>query len=111
MIKRLMNRFLLHRYAILLVLGVLPLFSGCFHGRGWAVNYNLQGVIIPADLNTASVKQFQNKAPQVQPTMALTFTEKLRDKITSQTRLKIINGDGDVNFEGFIVDYSTKFSY
>jgi hypothetical protein len=36
------------------------------------------------------------------------LTEKLKDKILSQTSLKLVNGIGDVNLEGYIKDYSTQ---
>ena len=64
-------------------------FSGCtFGGAGWSMGYKLSGVNIASDIRTCGVPQFQNKALLVQPQMAQKFTEKLRDKILAQSRLK-----------------------
>ena len=40
------------------------------------------------------------------PTVSQKFTEKLRDMCSSQTNLALTKLNGDLNFEGFINDYS-----
>jgi hypothetical protein len=87
----------------------VSLFNGCtIGGAGWSMGYKFSGVNIPSDILTAQVVPFQNNAPQVQPTLANTLTEKLTDKILSQTRLKVTRNNGDVTFESVVVDYSTQ---
>lgn len=68
--------------------------------------YSLTGASIPADVKTAAVPFFQNRATVVQPMLSRELTEKLKDKIQSQTDLKLVNESGDVLFEGEITNYS-----
>ena len=70
--------------------------------------YDLKGVRIPPECKTACVLYFQNHAPLIQPMLSRDITEKLRDKILSQTPLKLTNANGDVNFEGAIESYTTQ---
>jgi hypothetical protein len=96
--------------AILSFFAILISTNSCtIGGKGWSAGYSFGGVNVSSDIKSAGVAHFQNNAPQIQPQMAQKLTEKLKDKITSQTRLTIANGlNGDVNFEGIIVDYSTQ---
>jgi Lipopolysaccharide-assembly len=84
-------------------------FAGCTVGKTgkWSMGYKLTGAIVPGGCVTASVSYFQNQALQVQPLLATKLTEALKDKILSNTSLKIVNGVGDVNFEGIIENYIT----
>jgi len=59
-------------------------------------------------LNSVSVQYFQNRASLVQPGLSQGITDALIDKCKAQTSLKIVNGLGDVNFEGEITDYNTR---
>ena len=72
------------------------------------VSYSLSGASISPEVETISVQFFQNRAPVVQPTLSQQFTDALRDKFRSQTKLTMINGYGDVNFEGEITGYDTR---
>ena len=40
------------------------------------------------------------------PTVSQKFTEKLRDVCSSQTNLALVKNNGDLQFEGYINDYS-----
>lgn len=44
----------------------------------------------------------------IQPTLSQAFTEALRDKFTSQSKLDLINRGGDLNIEGSITGYSIQ---
>lgn len=70
--------------------------------------YSFTGASIPAEAKTVSVATFENKASLVEPTLAQTLTDELRDKFVSQSTLDLVNTDGDLRFEGEIVSYSTK---
>lgn len=72
------------------------------------VSYSFSGTNIPIEINTASIQFFQNRAPLVQAQLSQTFTDALRDKIQSQTRLEIVNGIGDVDFSGEITNYEVR---
>jgi hypothetical protein len=66
---------------------------------------------IPADIKTFRVSLFQNKARYVNPTLAPQLTEKLKQKIISETRLRETNND-DANYDisGYVSDYSVTTS-
>ncbi len=72
------------------------------------VSYSFSGASISPAVKTFSVQFFQNRAPLVQPGLSLYVTDALIDKCKSQTNLKYLTGQGDVNFEGVIVDYSSR---
>lgn len=70
--------------------------------------YDMKGVQLDPRCKTAFVDYFKNQAALVQPTLALQLTDKLKDKILSQTSLKLTNGTGDINFQGNIENYATQ---
>jgi hypothetical protein len=76
----------------------------------WAckVTYSFSGASIPPQVKTLSIQYFQNRAAIVQPGLSQALTDALIDKCKAQTSLTIVNGAGDVNFEGEITDYSTR---
>jgi hypothetical protein len=75
---------------------------------GCKVSYTFSGASIDySKIKTVSIQYFQNRASLVQPTLSQDITDALIDKCKSQTKLKIVNSDGDVSFEGYITDYKT----
>ena len=74
---------------------------------GCKIHYSFSGASIPPEAKTVSVQYFQNNASLAPPTLSQTFTEALRDKLGSQTRLGMVKKDGDLNFEGSITGYAT----
>lgn len=83
-----------------LIITFFALISAC------KIQYSLSGASIPPEAKTVAVKYFENVASLGPPTLSQTFSEALRDKISSQTRLILVNSNGDLNFEGKIVGYS-----
>jgi hypothetical protein len=81
----------------LIILLILP---GC------KVNYSLKGITIPPEAKSISVGFFPNQAPLAAPSLAQKFTEKLRDMVSTQTNLTLKTSAGDLQFEGYISDYS-----
>jgi hypothetical protein len=81
---------------------IVVISSGC------KIKYSTTGASVSIDAKTAYLPSFQNRALLVQPTLAQRITDKLRDKILSQTHLKIVNTPGDVNIEGTINNYATE---
>lgn len=75
--------------AVLLLLG--------FSQTGCGV-YRFNDTDIPPEVNVVKVNFVQNKARYVSPSLAGELTDKLRQKIVSQTRLKQTNGD-DADWE------------
>lgn len=72
------------------------------------ISYSFTGASISPQLKTLSVQYFQNRSSVVQPGLSQTITDALIDKCKAQTKLSIVNGFGDANFEGEITDYSTR---
>ena len=70
------------------------------------VKYSLDGATIPIEAKTVSVGFFTNNTTLGSPSISQKFTEKLRDVVSSQTRLSLMKQNGDLKFEGTIVDYN-----
>jgi Lipopolysaccharide-assembly len=63
--------------------------------------YSFRGVTIAPETKTYSIALFTNNAPAAPPTLAQTFTERLKDKIRNNTRLQLVNTEGaDLAFSG-----------
>lgn len=71
------------------------------------VNYSLSGASIPENVKTVSIEYFENQAALTNPNFPQIITEALRDKFITQTRLKLVNSDGDVHFRGVITAYQS----
>ncbi len=68
--------------------------------------YSFKGISIDPDVTTFNVQNFESVAANAPPTLALDFTEKLKDKIRSESRL-VLNGEQpDVEFTGRISSFS-----
>jgi len=60
---------------------------------------------------TVKVAAFENRAPYVNPQVSPTLSERLRQKILSQTKLTNTNNDvADYNITGYIADYSVSLT-
>jgi Lipopolysaccharide-assembly len=92
------------KYLLIILSAVLVLISG----SGCKVTYSFSGASISPKVKTMSVQYFQNRASLVQPALSQYITYALIDKCKAQTNLSIVNGTGDVSFEGEITDYNTK---
>lgn len=57
------------------------------------------------DAKTFQVVSFQNVAPIIQPGVERVFTNRLQDLIQNQTNLNLTSNNGDLVYEGEIVDY------
>jgi hypothetical protein len=56
-------------------------------------------------VNTFAVRTFENIAANAPPTLAVDFTERLKDKVRTETRLTLNGDNPDIEFSGKIVDY------
>jgi Lipopolysaccharide-assembly len=77
-----------------------PLFL-LLHGCG-IYNFTGTGKI---DAKTFQVNTFQNVSELIEPGIDREFTLKLQDLIQNQTNLNLTTSDGDLVYEGEIVDY------
>jgi len=71
-------------------------------------SYKFNGASIPPAMKTINVRFFENNAPLVVPTLAQTFTEDLKERIRTQSRLSITTGEADAIMEGRITGYDIK---
>lgn len=69
------------------------------------VSYSFTGASISPDVQTVSIDNFPNSAPLVNPALANSFTEALKDRFTTQTRLALQDYGGDLQFQGEITGY------
>lgn len=76
----------------------------------WAcqVSYSFTGASISPEVKTVSVEFFPINATLAPPTSGQLFTEALKDVFLSQTNLVLVKSDGDLNFEGYISNYSNN---
>jgi len=70
--------------------------------------YSFTGASIAPEIKTISIQYFSNQATLVQPTLSQTLTDALKDRFMQQTNLNIVNGRGDLNIEGAIINYNTQ---
>jgi len=74
---------------------------------GCSLSFNMSGALIDyTKVSTCEILYIQNNAEIVNATLSNMITEKLRDKIQSDTRLKLVPKNGDVIFEGDITGYT-----
>lgn len=66
--------------------------------------YNFTGAT-PIDAKTFQVNFFQNNADLIEPGIDREFTLTLQDLIMNQTNLNLVSSNGDLFYEGEIVDY------
>ena len=72
-----------------------------------ACTLKLDGASIPANMKTIDVEFFENNAPLVVNNLSQQFTESLKERIRSQTRLSIVRTpDADAEFSGYITNYT-----
>lgn len=85
---------------IFFILFIISVFSAC------KVKYSLNGATVPIEAKTVSVGFFTNNTTLGSPSISQKFTEKLRDVVSTQTNLSLMKQNGDLKFEGTIVDYN-----
>lgn len=71
-----------------------------------SISYKFNGASIDyTKVKTITIKDFPNQAPLVYPPLSQNFTEALKDIYTRQTRLQLVNNNGDLDLEGEITGY------
>ncbi len=79
---------------------ILFMYSGCF-----TMSYSTKGGSLDPNLETASVQYFANRATRINPTLSQKFTDGLKEYLESNTKLRVVNTIGDVDFSGEIKNY------
>ncbi|MEY2630660.1 MAG: hypothetical protein RLZZ469_1557 [Bacteroidota bacterium] len=84
-------------FRVLLLVTILFSINGCGV-------YNFTGAQ-PINAKTFQVNYFQNTAELIEPGIERTFTLRLQDLIQNQTNLNLTNSNGELLYEGEIVEY------
>ncbi len=87
------------------VIGLILLLTGCS-----TCKYSMKDTSpIPPEVKTFRVNYLENKAPYVNPQFSPQLTERLKQKIISQTRLRQTNND-DAHYDisGWVSDYTVS---
>lgn len=69
-------------------------------------SYSFRGISIPPEVNTFSVEPFSISAQTAPQAIEVQFTERLRDKVRNESRLRYDTDSPDIVFSGKISQYS-----
>src|SRR6185436_17736916 len=101
-----MNRKTAYRLVILFPLAAFLFFTSLVNS-GCGI-YKFNEAVVPDSIKTIKINFIENKAPYVNPTLSPRLTDKLRQMIVGQTRLKQTNNDnadwiisGNISSYGF----------
>lgn len=86
--------------SLLMTGAMVMLFTSC------AYKLSLNGQSIPPDLKTIDIQYFENNAPLVVGTLSQQFTEALKNRVRTQTRISIVRGEANATMSGSITGYS-----
>lgn len=84
------------------VLSILLLSWNC------SASFSFTGASISPEVKTVSVDFFPSNASLAPPIASQAFTEALKDLFLSQTNLNLVSDNGDLEFEGFISNYTNS---
>jgi len=73
--------------------------------------YKFHDIAIPDSIKTIKINFIENRAPYVNPLLSPRLTDRLRQKIVSQTRLSQTNNDNaDWDVKGYVSNYTSSTS-
>lgn len=91
---------------LLLFLAIIVFFLSAFINSGCKIYKFTEAGVLPDSIKTVKVIYIENKAQYINPQLSPKLTDKLRQKIISQTRLsQTSNDNADWVISGFITDY------
>lgn len=82
--------------AVVCIFSLVIVLSGC---------YTFQGNRIDPQIETVTINYFPNQSNFVATSLSQTFTETLKNKFASETRLYLKDNDGDWEYSGAITQY------
>lgn len=98
-------------FGLILFVAFVALTALVISGTSGCKVYKFVDVSIPDTIRTVKINFIENKAPYVNPQLSQRVTDRLRQKILSQTRLAQTNADNaDWEISGEIRDYSFSTS-
>jgi hypothetical protein len=95
---------------------IFPVFIILFIWLATSVNtgcriYKFADISIPDSIKTVRINAIENKARYINPQLSPQFTDKLRQKIVSQTRLtQVSNENAHYDISGYISQYDVSTS-
>ncbi|MBO4371069.1 MAG: LptE family protein [Paludibacteraceae bacterium] len=90
----------LHFINTAMIATALSLLTAC------TISYKFNGTVIDySKVKSIAITDFNNRAPMVYAPLAVTFNEKIKDTYTKQTRLELVDRNGDLELEGEITGY------
>lgn len=95
---RINKKFIIHYLALIIIAPVL--FSSCGV-------YSFTGASISPTIQTISIQPIYNESGEGPANLSQAFTERLRDYFQQNTNLRMVDADGDLQFEGHIASYTT----
>ncbi len=97
-------------YIIYFIVAVV-LLSVISFGNSSCNVYKFRDIAIPDSIKTIKINFIENRAPYVNPLLSPRLTDRLRQKIVSQTRLSQTNNDNaDWDIKGYISNYTSSTS-
>ena len=70
--------------------------------------YSFKNVSLSPEIETFSVEKFDLLARNAPPTLDRDFTEALKNKIRTESRLKLVNDASDLHYSGSITSYNVR---
>lgn len=70
--------------------------------------YSFSGTSIQSDVKTITIELFEYKALRVNPSLAATLTDELKDTFRKMTKLEQVDMDGDLEIVGSITGYDVR---
>ncbi|MBR2135603.1 MAG: hypothetical protein IJ855_05230, partial [Bacteroidales bacterium] len=67
--------------------------------------YTFSGTSLQPDIKTIFVANLENRAMQINPTLAANLTEALQDKYRRLTKLEMVYDEADLEVTGYITGY------
>lgn len=81
--------------------------AACLFSSTACLHYTLRESSIPKEIKTIRIQFIDNKARYINPELSPQLTDRLRQKVNSQTNRTLIQGDNaDMDISGTITDYS-----
>ena len=73
---------------------------------GCTISYKFNGTVIDYDkIKTIAIEDFTNHAAMVYAPLTSVLNEKIKDTYTRQTRLSLVDRNGDLELSGEVVGY------
>ena len=72
--------------------------------------YSFTDASVPANIKTVRIQYIENRARYINPQLSPQLTDRLRTKITNQTRLTPVQSEPDYDISGYVSDYSVTTS-